>query len=459
METICAISTAPGMGAIAVVRLSGPRAFEIAATLFKDPEGFQSLEPLQAMFKHLYDGEQLVDQVVVLKYAAPRSYTGEDMVEISCHGSLYIQKKMVDMLIERGCRMALPGEFTQRAFLNGKLALPQAEAVGDLISSQSETTHHLAIRQLQGGFSKRLHALREQLIQVASLLELELDFSEEDVTFANREELRHLLQEISLEVQALAQAAKFGNMLKEGIPVAIIGKPNVGKSTLLNALLQHDRAIVSQVPGTTRDTIEDTLFIDGTLFRFIDTAGIRATNDEVESYGIQRSYEAAERAAVILYLTDDASETSPRSLINEFHELQEHIDLHDKRVCFLFNKTDLHPSMTTGKQNFTIEGYPVIRISAKQQVQVDTVMDELRQYLATHHLQDMSMLTNERHYALLTSIGQSVEKAMEGLSMQIPTDLLVEDVRSALTDIGTLTGTITTDDLLNNIFGHFCIGK
>ena len=458
MDTICAISTAQGVGAIAVVRTSGPQSFAIAGTLFSPESGIEALPPQQAKFAHLYDGEQLVDQVVVVKYAAPRSYTGEDMVEISCHGSLYIQKRILELLIERGCRMAMPGEFTQRAFMNGKLDLPQAEAVGDLINSQSETSHHLAINQLRGGISKKMHQLRESLVHVASLLELELDFSEEDVTFANREELDRLLADIATEADTLAQSFKIGNLLKTGIPVAIVGRPNVGKSTLLNALLQHERAIVSQVPGTTRDTIEDTLTLGGTLFRFIDTAGLRSTSDEVEQYGIERSYEAARRAAVILYLCDNAQQ-SRSEILEDFHHLQEQVDTHDKHIIFIFNKIDLSQEAQGGKMDTIAGQYPAIAISAKTRQHIQDVEEALLDFIASQRVQDMALLTNERHYGLLKSITRAIADARRGLSDGIPTDLLVEDIRAALTDIGTLTGSISTDDILNNIFGHFCIGK
>ncbi|MBR4136250.1 MAG: tRNA uridine-5-carboxymethylaminomethyl(34) synthesis GTPase MnmE [Bacteroidales bacterium] len=458
MDTICAISTAQGVGAIAVVRASGPQAFEIANRLFRPAAGFMSLAAMQAKYALLYDGEQVVDQVIVIKYAAPRSYTGEDMVEISCHGSLYIQKKILEMLIEGGCRMALPGEFTQRAFMNGKLDLPQAEAVGDLISSQSETSHHLAINQLQGGISTKMRQLREALIHIASLLELELDFSEEDVSFANREELDRLLTDIGTEADNLAQSFKIGNLLKTGIPVAIVGRPNVGKSTLLNALLQHDRAIVSQVPGTTRDTIEDTLTLGGTLFRFIDTAGLRTTSDEVEQYGIDRSYEAARRAAIILYLCDNSHQTLPE-ILDDFHQLQQQVDTQDKHIIFIFNKIDLDNNLSGGYKDKIEDVYPAIAISAKTRQYINMVEDALLDFVESHRVQDMALLTNERHYGLLRSISASIADARNGLADGIPTDLLVEDIRSALTDLGTLTGSISTDDILNNIFGHFCIGK
>lgn len=455
MDTICAISTPPGLGAIAVVRASGPSAFEAAGRLFRPEAGISGLPAQQVKFARLYDREQLLDQVVIVKYAAPRSYTGEDMVEISCHGSLYIQKKILELLIEHGCRMAHPGEFTQRAFMNGKLDLPQAEAVGDLISSQSESSHKLAINQLQGNISRKLHQLREELIQVASLLELELDFSEEDVAFADRDELASLLGNIAAETETLLQSFKIGNLLKTGIPVAIIGKPNVGKSTLLNALLQHDRAIVSQIPGTTRDTIEDTLTIQGTLFRFIDTAGLRDTDNEVEQYGIERSYQAVQRASILLYLYDLTRQTEAE-VTHELDALGRQVDLSDKEVLVVANKTDIALSSERPEQ---IAGFPVVCISAKEKTKTALVEERLSAYVEQYAIHDAALLTNERHYDLLRAIGQSVDNALQGLADGIPTDLLVEDIRAALADMGTLTGTISTDDILNNIFGHFCIGK
>ncbi|MBO7575947.1 MAG: tRNA uridine-5-carboxymethylaminomethyl(34) synthesis GTPase MnmE, partial [Bacteroidales bacterium] len=287
-DTICSISTPQGIGAIAIVRMSGPQSFAIAQPLFDFD--FNELKPSVAKFAELKEHDQLIDQVVVVKYAAPYSYTGEDMVEISCHGSTYIQQKILELLIEHGCRMANPGEYTMRAFMNGKMDLPQAEAVGDLIDSQSEASHHLAVNQLKGAFSARLKTLRTQFVELASLLELELDFSEEDVQFANRERLSALLADIKNEVNGLIASFKAGNAIKSGVPVVIIGKPNVGKSTLLNTLLHDERAIVSHIPGTTRDTIEDVLNIGGVTFRFIDTAGIRNSDDEIENYGIERTY-------------------------------------------------------------------------------------------------------------------------------------------------------------------------
>lgn len=452
-ETICAISTPTGLGAIAMIRISGKEAFPIAARLFSERVHFADIDTHTAKFASIREGEQIIDQVVVVKYAGPRSYTGEDMVEITCHGSLYIQRKVLEMLIERGCRIAEPGEFTQRAFLNGKLDLPQAEAIADLLESQTETAHKLAINQLKGGFSNKIKQLREQFVNLASLLELELDFSEEDVEFANRDELKHLLGEIKTEVERLTQSFKMGNALKNGIPVAIVGKPNVGKSTLLNAILQHERAIVSSIPGTTRDTIEDTFNIGGTLFRFIDTAGIRNANDEIESIGIERTYQAAEQANVILYMVD-ITDTTPAQFEDELADFKSSVNIADKKLVIIANKMD-------GKETDAAQwaGRNILCISAKHRQNIEAIEQALEEFVQTAGIHDLSVLTNERHYAHLSSILNAIERIESGLALQIPTDLLAEDVRSALYDLGSLTGTISTDELLGNIFGKFCIGK
>lgn len=444
------------MGAIAIVRASGEQAFDIAATLFGSSFDFAALQPNHTKFGVVHDGEQVIDQVVVVKYAAPHSYTGEDMVEISCHGSVYIQKKILELLIEHGCRMATQGEFTQRAFLNGKLDLPQAEAIADLIDSQTETTHKLAINQLKGEFSNRIQELREQFVQLASLLELELDFSEEEVEFANRDELYQLLNTLDEEVERLTRSFKMGNVLRKGIPVAIVGQPNVGKSTLLNAILQHDRAIVSHIPGTTRDTIEDTFTIDGTLFRFIDTAGIRQSEDEIENFGIERTFQAIEQASVILYMVD-VTHADADTLCRELDEFKAQIDLSDKQLLLIANKIDEMEVMPAHYTQWREMG--VIFISAKRRVNLEEIEEQLKHFVEAHRIQDLTLLTNERHYALLTSISSTIQRIRQGLDDQIPTDLLAEDVRAALYDLGCLTGTISTDDILNTIFGKFCIGK
>lgn len=452
-NTICALSTPAGLGAIALIRISGNEAFTITETLFSEKLHFNDLPPQVARFAQLYDGDQVIDQAVVVKYAHPRSFTGEDMVEISCHGSIYIQRTILQLLVARGCRMAAPGEFTQRAFLNGKLDLPQAEAIADLIDSQTETAHKLAINQLKGGFSNKIKELREQFVTLASLIELELDFSEEDVEFANRDELKQLLNDIKVEVDRLIRSFKIGNALKNGIPVAIVGKPNAGKSTLLNAILQHERAIVSNIPGTTRDTIEDTFNINGTLFRFIDTAGIRNANDEIESIGIERTYQAAQQANVILYMVDITS-TTPAQLEEELAVFRSNIDLADKKLVVVANKID-------GQENADVSWKmnDMVRISAKERTNIEAIEGLLEAYVAEAGIRDFSLLTNERHYAHLTNIMASIQRIENGMAMGIPTDLLAEDVRAALYDLGSLTGTISTDELLGNIFGKFCIGK
>ena len=454
-DTICAISTPAGIGAIAVVRASGDEAFEKLTPLFPNINLY-SLPPQSAKFTQIFDNDQVIDQVVVLKFAAPHSYTGENMVEISCHGSLYIQKKILELMIEQGCRMAQPGEFTQRAFLNGKLDLPQAEAVADLIDSQSESTHKLAINQLKGSFSKKLNSLREQLVQLGSLLELELDFSEEEVEFANREELNRLLDELGSETDRLLHSFKVGNALKTGIPVAIVGQPNVGKSTLLNTLLQHDRAIVSPIPGTTRDTVEDTFVINGTPFRFIDTAGIRQADDSLESIGIERTFQAIDQASIIFYMVD-ASRADFASVKADVGEFEVSTDLTDKQLLIIANKIDELKTLPEHYKDW--HDMDIIFISAKRQVNIGDIENRLVEYIQQHHIQDVSLLTNERHYALLSDMRTAIGRIRQGLADEIPTDLLAEDVRIALYDIGSLTGTISTDELLDNIFGKFCIGK
>ena len=454
MNTICAIATPPGLGATAMIRISGPEAFEIAKTLFSEKSDFAGLEPNRAKFASLFDfsnGERdLVDQVVVTKFAAPHSFTGEDVVEISCHGSVYIQQKIITLLIANGCRIAAQGEFTQRAFLNGKLDLPQAEAIADLIEAQSETAHHAAMKQLQGELSDKMAVLREELLQMASLLELELDFSEEEVEFADRTTLLNLLGHIKTEVNNLLRSYKWGTMLKNGIPVAIVGEPNVGKSTLLNAILQRERAIVSDIPGTTRDTIEDTFVLNGTLFRFIDTAGIRESGDTIEQLGIERSLETIRRAAVILWIFD--ARKNAQEVESEIAKIADSLESDEKKIILIGNKTDLseNKSEKIGK---------AIYISAKKSENIESVLNEIDKFVKDNGIRDVTLLTSERHQALLSGILDAIERTEDGLRNQLPTDLVAEDVRMALHDLGELTGTVSSDDILNNIFGKFCIGK
>jgi len=458
MTTICAIATPAGLGSTAMIRISGAEAFDIASKLFSTKSGFHGLEPNRAKFATIYNNDYdlengspaVLDQVVVTKFASPHSFTGEDVVEISCHGSVYIQRQIIERLIACGCRMAEPGEFTQRAFLNGKLDLPQAEAIADLIEAQSETAHHAAMRQLQGELSHKMARLREDLLQMASLLELELDFSEEEVEFADRTALLHLLDDIQSEVERLLQSYKWGTMLKEGIPVAIVGEPNVGKSTLLNTILQRERAIVSDIPGTTRDTIEDTFSLNGTLFRFIDTAGIRESDDAIERLGIERAYDTMRRAAIILWIFD--ARKPAEAIRSEINKISDSIELDEKKIILIGNKKDLvnEPSG---------EDIRLIFISAKKGENIEALLNEIDQFVRENHIQDVSMLANERHQSLLNAILSAVKRTEMGLQNNTPTDLVAEDVRIALHNLGELTGTITTDDILNNIFGKFCIGK
>ena len=450
-----------------MIRISGPEAFSIAGKLFSTKSGFEKLEPNRAKFASIYvavetqnfaslrignpdDKHEILDQVVVTKFAAPHSFTGEDVVELSCHGSVYIQQRIIELLIKNGCRMAAPGEFTQRAFLNGKLDLPQAEAIADLIEAQSETAHHAAMKQLQGELSDKMAVLREELLQMASLLELELDFSEEEVEFADRTALLNLLAHIKDEVNRLLQSYKWGTMLKNGIPVAIVGEPNVGKSTFLNAILQRERAIVSDIPGTTRDTIEDTFVLNGTLFRFIDTAGIRESGDTIEQLGIERTLDTIRRAAVILWITD--ARKNDHEIELELSKTTNSIDLDDKKIILIRNKSDLVSKPSECNQE-------AICISAKKGENIDLVLNEIDSFVNENNIRDITLLTSERHQALLNGILASIERTENGLRQQMPTDLVAEDVRMALHDLGELTGMVSSEDILNNIFGKFCIGK
>ena len=454
--TICSISTAPGIGAIAIVRVSGPQAFDIVGKLTRADSRFGEWPARTAHYCGLYDGAQLVDEVVMVKYAGPHSYDGEDMVEISCHGSRYIQQKILELLLQGGCRLAERGEFTMRAFMNGKMDLPQAEAVGDLIDSQSESAHHLAVNQLKGGVSRTIADLRDRFIQLAALLELELDFSEEEVEFADREKFMQLLSELKKEVQRLVASFHSGNALKNGIPVAIVGKPNVGKSTLLNALLDDDRAIVSDIPGTTRDTVEDTLTVGGTQFRVIDTAGIRQSADTIEQSGIERSFRAMEKADVILYLVD-ASET-PSEVTAELGRLRDGFSLNEKKIFLIINKID---KISIDKNQFIsgIKDVEILAISAKNRQNVSDILAALSRYAEACAAGDHTLLTNARHYDLMRGIAADITRIEEGFATGLPTDLVAIDVRIALDKLGQLTGAITDNDVLNTIFGKFCIGK
>ena len=445
-DTICALATAPG-GAIGIIRISGPQALEILSRVFtKDV----SAAPANTIhYGHIKNGAEIVDEVMASLFRAPHSYTGEDSVEISCHGSRYILNKVLNLLIAEGCRQAGPGEFTQRAYLNGKMDLSQAEAVADLIASTNQATHQIAMSQLRGHFSSKLAQLREQLLKLTSLLELELDFSDhEDLEFADRSELMELTKTIDNHITHLSNSFETGQAIKQGIPVAIVGKTNVGKSTLLNRLLKDDRAIVSDVHGTTRDTIEDTIDIKGITFRFIDTAGIRQTQDEVEQIGITRTYAAIDKARIVLWLID--SEPS----IKEINDILQRTD--NKKLIVIKNKAD-----KADNNSYNSLKLPFISISAKY----GTGIEELEQ--AIYEAADIPTLTendiivtNARHYEALVRAHEHIQRVIDGLQMQLSGDLLSEDLRLTLDTLAEITGgQITPNEVLGNIFKNFCVGK
>ena len=446
VDTICALATAPG-GAIGIIRISGPQALEILSRVFtKDV----SAAPANTIhYGHIKNGAEIVDEVMASLFRAPHSYTGEDSVEISCHGSRYILNKVLNLLIAEGCRQAGPGEFTQRAYLNGKMDLSQAEAVADLIASTNQATHQIAMSQLRGHFSSKLAQLREQLLKLTSLLELELDFSDhEDLEFADRSELMELTKTIDNHITHLSNSFETGQAIKQGIPVAIVGKTNVGKSTLLNRLLKDDRAIVSDVHGTTRDTIEDTIDIKGITFRFIDTAGIRQTQDEVEQIGITRTYAAIDKARIVLWLID--SEPS----IKEINDILQRTD--NKKLIIIKNKSD-----KADNNSYNSLKLPFISISAK----FGKGIEELEQ--AIYEAADIPTLTendiivtNARHYEALVRAHEHIQRVIDGLQMQLSGDLLSEDLRLTLDTLAEITGgQITPNEVLGNIFKNFCVGK
>ena len=443
MDTIAAISTPHGIGGIAVVRLSGPDAFAIASRHLKSPG---------ATHPQLFRiGEKVLDQVIATAYHAPHSYTGDDTVEISCHGSLYVQQTLLQALLDSGARLAEPGEFTRRAFLNGKLNLSQAEAVADLIDSTNAAAHSLAVSQLRGGYAKELETLRQQLVDLTALLELELDFSDEDVEFADRSRLHSLASQIYTRVTALRESFHMGNAMKRGIPVAIIGRPNAGKSSLLNALLHDNRAIVSDIPGTTRDTIEETFVIEGTPFRIIDTAGLRHSDDPIETLGIQRTLTTVAQADIVLYV-HDASQSYGHALA-DLQELQDRLSLKDKHLFIVNNKIDLVPETLTAP-------YRTFPISAKECTGLDALTSALVKAAQTDLAQAPDvMLTNVRHYNALGHVEQALLHVAKGLADHLPADLVVIDLRDALHHLGTITGQVTSDEVLGTIFSRFCIGK
>jgi tRNA modification GTPase len=457
-DNICALATGSGMGAIAIIRVSGPDAIAVCDPLFKSVKEGKRLLDQKSHTIHLgtfMDEGHLVDEVLVSIFKGPNSYTGENVVEISCHGSIYIQQQIIQLLIRKGCRTAEPGEFTFRAFMNGKMDLSQAEAVADLISSSNEKSHDLALSQMRGGFSSEIQALRKELIKFASLIELELDFSTEDVEFADRKELDGLLNKLKMVLRKLVDSFALGNVLKNGIPVAIVGEPNVGKSTLLNALLNEERAIVSEIAGTTRDTIEDELVIDGMSFRFIDTAGIRETKDTIESIGIEKTFEKIKQAKVVLYLFD-ASTANSEMVHAEMMKLEDHTK--GKQLIAVANKVD-KGDLASIESNFG-DLANILFISAKHKENVERLKDLLTEKVKQGLLNnDDVIISNSRHFEALTLALEHVVQVQDGLGIGVSGDLLAMDIRQSLHHLGEVTGEITTDDLLDSIFRDFCIGK
>ena len=456
-DTICALATAPGIAAISIIRVSGENAIDSCSKIFKSKnKNTLEFKSHRIYFGYIQNETEIIDEVLMSIFKAPKSYTGENAVEISCHGSVYIQQKILELLISNGARIAKPGEFTMRAFLNGKLDLSQAEAVADLIASHSNTSHALALDQMRGGFSNIIKELRQQLLNFSSLIELELDFSEEDVEFADRKALNSLLSTLKIEIIKLINSFALGNVLKHGIPVAIIGKPNVGKSTLLNSILNEERAIVSDIPGTTRDTIEDTLNIKGVTFRFIDTAGLRESYEEIETIGIERTYQKIEQASIILYVVD-ISETSVDEIIASLKDFEQHIKNKTKRFIVIANKTDL--LYQTPQHLRELLSLEVIFISAKRKENINLITDSLLKSVETEKATDNTMISNIRHYEALDKTLEAINQIEIAIENKIPSDLIAIELKTALFHLGEITGEITNDEVLGNIFKNFCIGK
>jgi tRNA modification GTPase len=462
-ETICSPASGSG-GAIAVIRVSGSRSLEICGMIFQPSDRsliVQEQAGNRVIHGKIFSDNEIIDEVLVSIFRTPRSYTGQDSVEISCHASAYIQKRIIELLIRNGAIAAQPGEFTLRAFLNGKMDLSQAEAVADLVASSTRSAHRVAMNQMRGGFSSEIAKLRKELLDFASLIELELDFGEEDVEFADRKELLAKIISVKVVSESLAQSFLLGNAIKDGIPVAIVGKPNSGKSTLLNALLLEEKALVSDIPGTTRDTIEDTIIIDGLTYRFIDTAGLRETTDLIEIMGIRKTHEKIGNASVVMLMddvTDNVAEINRRA-----SELRQIISGSGKRLFILINKTDLtdQDAIEGMRKNITLEnGEVLLFISAKENMGLDQIRSELGSVIEKENLgSDSVIVSNIRHYEALLKVSESLVRVQEGLRDKIPEDLIAIDIRHAIHYLGEITGQITTDELLGNIFRNFCIGK
>lgn len=461
-STICAISTAAGSGGIAVIRISGDEAFDICDKIFHPKKKGGSIK-LQKAYTLQYgtiidSNGEIVDEVLAAVFVAPNSFTGENTVEISCHGSVYIQQRIMEVLLAQGARLAQAGEFTRRAFGNGKIDLSQAEAIADLIASSSQASHRVAMNQMRGGFANKLTQLRDNLLQFVSLIELELDFSEEDVEFANREQLYELTENIESEISMLADSFQLGNAIKNGIPVAIIGETNAGKSTLLNLLLNEEKAIVSDIHGTTRDVIEDTINIGGVTFRFIDTAGIRHTTDTIESLGIERTFKKIEQATIVLWMIDlttpdNEIETLAQSIVPKFDE---------KQVILLFNKSDLFTDEQLSEKENLLSELQAERlfVSAKKHFNTGKLVEMLLKVAEIPSIGESDIIvTNLRHYDALINALEAIRRVKEGLEIGITSDFVSQDIRECMFYLGEITGQISNDEVLGNIFGKFCIGK
>jgi len=454
-DTIVALSTPQGLGAIGVIRLSGEDAIAICNSVFKGKNLLE--QPSHTLhYGTLLDGDTIIDEVVVALFKAPRSYTTENVVEVSCHGSPYILQKVIALFIGRGARLAKAGEFTLRAFLNGRLDLSQAEAVADLIASESESAHTLAIQQMRGGFSSEIADLREKLINFASLVELELDFGEEDVEFADRQQLVDLVNELQSLLRKLIRSFSLGNAIKNGVSTVIAGRPNAGKSTLLNAILNEERAIVSDIAGTTRDTIEEVVNIKGVQFRLVDTAGIRDAQDQIEAIGVQKTIEAIQKSTILIYVFD-VIELSPEEVYQDLKKLQKE----GLKIVLVANKMDLNPF--TKPENYASElagNEHIVTASAINRMNIEHLKEKLYDVALTHQLNSQStIVSNIRHFEALQSSYQALDEVLQGIDNQVSGELLSLDIRSALEHLGTITGQVTTEDLLGNIFSNFCIGK
>ena len=454
-DTICAVSTPPGRGGIAVIRVSGAQALDIVQRCWQG-KSLTEMASHTVHLGHLNDAKgNILDQAVLTVFKAPNSFTGEDVVELACHGSTWIQQQVIQTLIDAGCRLATAGEFTRRAFANGRMDLAQAEAVADVIEAQSRAAHHVAMNQMRGRYSDDLKSLREKLLHFVALIELELDFSEEDVTFADRGEVTALARDIHSLISRLADSYREGNAIRNGMPVAIVGQTNAGKSTILNALLRDDRALVSDIHGTTRDTIEDTVVMGGILFRFIDTAGIRQSSDTVEQMGIERSWQAIDKANVVLWVVDVTSAD-----ISMAHNILARCD--GKRLIAILNKTDLDDDVAARSElnDLLPEGTPVVAISAKCDEDIESLRNLIVENATLPDVDsDAVIVTNARHYQALTRARDAISRAISGLDSGLSGDLLGQDIRECLHWLGEITGEITTDNILGEIFAHFCIGK